>query len=311
MYGGEVMGLNIDGKQILYGIPGPKGDTGVGIASGGLAGQVLSKNTDTDYDTGWTTVQSGTNILDNWFFKNPVDQMGVAPITNHTGYYGYCVDRWILSVSSNAQCSFSIEQGYFSISGHFWQVLDLPFYALSGQTITISILDTDGNLSTDTGTIPDIPSIWGFGSGPDVSFNYSSTRANKFTFYIKPKLDSSGNIIPRNLVAAKLEIGDHQTLAYWNGIKWMLRDAPPNYQQIIARCQRFYQRIYIRLNPNSHEAIYWKVQFDGKPTVSIVTGSDSSYISVDTSYTNAFFGWFSNSDTNYTRGTYVTAYKNP
>lgn len=300
--------LNIDGKPALFGIPGPKGDTGEGVATGGLTGQVLTKNTDTNYDTGWTTVQSGTNILDNWFFKNTVRQMYVAPITNHTGPYGYCIDRWYLTISSTEQCSFTVNDGYISVTGNLFQYLDLPFYALAGQTVTMSILNTDGELFVDTATIPNSkPSFWS-SSGQEVFFNYSVTGSNKFCFYIKSKLDSSGNAIPRNLVAAKLEIGNHQTLAYWNGTKWMLRDAPPNYQQMVARCQRFYQRIYIRLNPNSTEPVYWRVQFDGKPNVSIV---DTTYISVNMDYTNAFFGWFHNSNTNYTSGTYITAYREP
>lgn len=301
--------LNIDGKPVLFGIPGPKGDTGEGVATGGLTGQVLTKNTDTNYDTGWTTVQSGTNLLDNWFFRNAVDQYGVAPIVNHTGYYGYSIDRWILSASTSSQCSFSIENGYFSITGHFWQYLDFPFYALAGQTITGSILTLDGTIHSVTTTVPETQSNFLVESTDKrLNINYGATANGLFTFYIEPLVDSSGNVIPNNLQAAKLEIGDHQTLAYWNGTKWMLRDAPPNFQQMLARCQRFYQRIYVRLNPNSNEAIYWKVQFDGKPNVSIV---DTTYISVSMEYTNAFFGWFSNSDTNYTRATYITVYKEP
>lgn len=38
------------------------GRPGIGIASGGLTGQVLVKTTDTSYDTGWTSVlTSNTN----------------------------------------------------------------------------------------------------------------------------------------------------------------------------------------------------------------------------------------------------------
>lgn len=44
------------------GPPGPQGDPGVGVIAGGTTGQVLSKASNTDYDTAWTTVTAGTDI---------------------------------------------------------------------------------------------------------------------------------------------------------------------------------------------------------------------------------------------------------
>ena len=47
------------GETGATGPQGPKGDTGEGVPAGGTAGQVLAKKTGTDYDTEWTTPQSG------------------------------------------------------------------------------------------------------------------------------------------------------------------------------------------------------------------------------------------------------------
>lgn len=47
------MGLKIDGKPVLFGVPGPQGEPGVGIPAGGEANQILAKKTDSDYDTQW------------------------------------------------------------------------------------------------------------------------------------------------------------------------------------------------------------------------------------------------------------------
>lgn len=51
------------------------------------------------------------------------------------------------------------------------------------------------------------------------------------------------NIIPANdsikLLAAKLELGPVQTLAHKEGDEWILNDPPPNYQQELAKCQRY------------------------------------------------------------------------
>lgn len=50
------------GKKGKDGEDGMNGRPGIGIASGGLTGQVLVKTTDTSYDTGWTSVlTSNTN----------------------------------------------------------------------------------------------------------------------------------------------------------------------------------------------------------------------------------------------------------
>ena len=48
-----------EGPQGSQGILGPQGETGIGIPSGGLSGQALVKNSDSDYDTVWTTISSG------------------------------------------------------------------------------------------------------------------------------------------------------------------------------------------------------------------------------------------------------------
>ena len=41
-------------------------------------------------------------------------------------------------------------------------------------------------------------------------------------------------------IATKLEEGSEQTLARKIGDQWVLNDPPPNYQQELAKCQRYY-----------------------------------------------------------------------
>lgn len=54
----------ITGSQGEQGIPGPKGEPGEGIPTGGTSGQVLTKKSDADYDTEWTTMSGdgGVNV---------------------------------------------------------------------------------------------------------------------------------------------------------------------------------------------------------------------------------------------------------
>lgn len=46
--------------SLLQGANGTNGTNGVGVPSGGTTGQVLAKNSSTDYDTGWITQSGGT-----------------------------------------------------------------------------------------------------------------------------------------------------------------------------------------------------------------------------------------------------------
>jgi hypothetical protein len=64
---------------------GATGATGPGVAAGGTAGQVLTKNTATNYDTGWTTPTAGggppvniSRASGDWFF--PVGQATPATV---------------------------------------------------------------------------------------------------------------------------------------------------------------------------------------------------------------------------------------
>lgn len=57
---GQIVGPQ--GDEGLPGIKGDTGDAGVGIAPGGATGQVLSKVSETDYDTTWVTPFSGDYV---------------------------------------------------------------------------------------------------------------------------------------------------------------------------------------------------------------------------------------------------------
>lgn len=81
------------GPQGLQGIPGIKGDTGAGVPAGGTIGQLLKKNTATDYDTSWVdapnsavwglisgTLSSQTDLQTALTAKQ--DSLGFTPVPN-------------------------------------------------------------------------------------------------------------------------------------------------------------------------------------------------------------------------------------
>jgi hypothetical protein len=74
------------------GATGATGPAGPGVATGGTTGQVLTKNTATNFDTGWTTPSARANQLTNGGFE----------IWQRTGPFttsGVCADRWTIGVS--------------------------------------------------------------------------------------------------------------------------------------------------------------------------------------------------------------------
>lgn len=60
-----------------------------------------------------TSQLTGRNLLDNWYFVNPINQRGLDSYANSSGLYG--IDRWkILSGLSNF-CYVEVNDGYVAI----------------------------------------------------------------------------------------------------------------------------------------------------------------------------------------------------
>ena len=174
------------------------------------------------------------NLLDNWYFANPVNQRGQTTYTSSENQYS--IDRWIKEPGT-----LTIADGYISLDmtglcGIAQHIDTDLFKALAGKTLTASVLYKDGQLKKATFT-PDSSytdiDIWkGLGNGfGDILYRWSNGSPN-FTY---------SNSQHCELVAIKLELGDQQTLAHQdeNGA-WQLNEIP-NYGEQLARCQRYFQ----------------------------------------------------------------------
>lgn len=173
---------------------------------------------------------SNTNLLDNWYFVNPINQRGQSEYTG--AIYG--IDRWF---GRNSSSIIEINDGSVSIgssspdsiAGGFRQKFDFDIPA--GSILTFSVLTDDNKLYTGTGEYdPDSGHTYalsvalglGFGSGFADIFSRSGYE------------DDS-----RNLIAAKLEFGSIQTLAHKEGDTWVLNDPPPNTTSELDKCRRY------------------------------------------------------------------------
>lgn len=191
------------------------------------------------YNHGGGGTGIGSNILDNWYFLNPVNQRGQSTYS----VAGYTIDRWRLSrvdmtanvLSSGLQVS--TPSGY---DGKIIQRFESGVYR--GLSLTASVLFSDGTLLTGSATSPTADDISvPFTSGyPEITF---STASGYDALEIKFKNNTS-----KTMVAAKLEIGSSQTLCFDDNGTWKLTEIP-NYQDQVTRCYRY---LYVRKNSGNY-----------------------------------------------------------
>lgn len=166
------------------------------------------------------------NLLDNWYFGNPVNQRGQTEYTAA----GYTIDRWKLDVGG----AVTLEDGYICLkkSGTYWGEYFADFDQFIGMTLTGSVLLSDGTLRTGS-----------------FVYNGSVNQAQTFFsselgFYIQKLSNSQTQCEINSLVdnvkikAAKLELGSTQTLAHKENEKWVLNEIP-DFGEQLRRCQRY------------------------------------------------------------------------
>lgn len=185
------------------------------------------------------------NILENWYFygggsqngngRFPINQKGT---TSQTGS-GYFIDRWrksnTVGTTSLATAGMTIV-GDGSSGNYMGQRLEYP-NKLYGKTVTISFLNSSGQLASATGTMPS--------ALPSETTAYATTsRVGNVRFrlmgnssYIYVELDASA-VSSTAIQAVKLELGPNQTLARQVNNTWVLNEIP-NFATELTKCQRF------------------------------------------------------------------------
>lgn len=191
------------------------------------------------------TWQCNRNILDNWYFANPVNQRGK---TEYTDNHAYTIDRWRLTSGSPSKTTHSLKLEKDGIlftevtrsansNAGISQVLEGTF---AGETLTFSALVTEltGTLNlyaTDSAWTP----ILAFSSSEpgllSLSFTVPSDETNDLRVAITSNLAQT---VQAKIVACKLELGDQQTLAHKEGDKWVLNEIP-DYAAELAKCRRY------------------------------------------------------------------------
>lgn len=184
------------------------------------------------------------NLLDNWFFGRPVNQRGQTEYTAA----GYTIDRWSSGVV------LSLKNGFIRItsSGRYTQIFQTLESEFAGKTFTFSLI-VRGTPGAQCRTLAcDYKKDVAYGMETThefvsdgfemvtVSGAFPSNAPAKLTFIFYP--DNADTNLSVDLLAAKLELGDTQTLAHKENGVWALNEIP-DYGEQLARCLYYAEKV--------------------------------------------------------------------
>ena len=188
------------------------------------------------------------NLLDNWYFGNPVNQRGQ---TSYTGG-GYGIDRWLKSA---AETTVAVVTGGISASGKKFQRLEQRVedaQSLNGITVTFSALvkNPDGLLRL---------AMYNATTGGLISQDFQASEDFQLVQITAAPVINAGDVFSAALYpgandattertclikAVKLELGSQQTLAHQENGVWVLNEIP-DYGEQLRKCQRH----FVNFNP--------------------------------------------------------------
>lgn len=171
------------------------------------------------------------NLLDNWFFGRPVNQRGQ---TEYTGSAKCSIDRWLLQYDTHL----SIVDGGVKLSGS-WSIQQRFENTFPNATYTLSLLYKDktgtDNLKLILANLQngDINQVSSGDANGLLSITVTTGDLNKVEIGFSGSADNSVT-----LLAAKLELGDTQTLAHKENGVWVLNEVP-DFGEQLRGCQRY------------------------------------------------------------------------
>ena len=165
------------------------------------------------------------NLLDNWYFGNPVNQRGVTSGT--AGWIEYFLDRW------HGYCIYDVTKGYLEVGSSSYLMQRIENGGSIPYPVTFSILFQDGTFGYQT-----VYADGGFSLIGENIKGFADSQIHGENPYISYNNNSGSTV---GIIAVKLELGDQQTLAHQDADgNWVLNEIP-NYGEQLARCQRYFQ----------------------------------------------------------------------
>ena len=224
------------------------------------------------------------NLLDNWYFAGgsqqgggqfPINQRAITSVNASNNL----IDRWRIYryVSGSA----TLTPNGINLSGDFdfgESIESARLPNIPNLPVTISALFSDGSFVSTTSILSNN------GDSEFITVPISSNASLDYTRNWQSDIDlfafslkSNASIIP---IAAKLELGSSQTLAYKDeGGNWQLFETP-DYAEELAKCQRYFQ-LYSAADKRPAKAV------DCRPTMRIDPTQGQLQINAQTLYYNS------------------------
>lgn len=161
------------------------------------------------------------NLLDNWYFGNPVNQRGKTSYTAQPNG-GYTIDRWMSTEAVSIDTVFQFRNLFQRVEGSD---------RLSGKLLTFSILMDSGAMLSGSKI---------FDASADCVFADQGILMLYNSFWKAFQIYSRDNS-EVHILAAKLELGSTQTLAHLENGNWVLNEIP-DYSEQLRKCQRYFVR---------------------------------------------------------------------
>ena len=200
-----------------------------------------------------TVYPSNCNLLDNWYFADPVNQRGV---TNYakvaSGDYSYFIDRWVYFKGIDS-ITLGSDGMTCSVAGNSYNWVAQPmedklFEFLKNRQVTMSAL-VKGHGKYGMGNLNETSTQMGTAINSDnfelISHTYTWPSADSETPNKYRSLYFGIEAGAVTVLAIKLELGSVQTLARKEGDTWVLNDPPPDKALELAKCQRYYERDFV------------------------------------------------------------------
>lgn len=199
----------------------------------------------------------GKNLLDNWYFQNPVNQRGQSSYVGANAVY--TIDRWRCGLGSGASLTVGVNTSGITLTktgsaaGNFTQVIETT-RVRQGMVATLSVLIDEISVTSDVK-----PCLFIFTGNSGAYYHLESIAVNSvglhsFTFTI-PELTNYNTfmigfgaatpastqtaVYTARIRAFKLEFGTEQTLAHQENGVWVLNEIP-DYGEELRKCQRYY-----------------------------------------------------------------------
>lgn len=192
---------------------------------------------------------SNPNLLDNWYFVNPVNQRGKTEYTEA----GYTVDRWIFDNDSETVTANLTQEGVrFSASSGATGIASLSqiinpknFNALAGKTVTLSCLGKT-DIAQQVLFYVDRQIVAHASSTPidgvcmtTCTYTFPTVMSSLAVFLYARSISGAGE---GSILATKLELGDTQTLAHKENGIWVLNEIP-DFGEQLRRCMYYAEKI--------------------------------------------------------------------